>query len=429
MASEVLGNSAVASANAGPASQVIEQPHTIKDLGIRRSLVQNIALKILYLQGELILVHLAEQMRVGLGVVTEIFELLRKEQLLEVKGMVGGVQRVTTTTLGNSRAHELLSLSHYAGPVPISLDDYTRQVRAQSIRNMTIHTADVEKEFAHLVLHPATLEQLGTAIMSGRSMLLHGPSGVGKTVIAETIAGMYRDYVWVPYAIEAGNQIVTVFDPNLHDTALEPVEEQTDRRWVRCRRPRIFAGGDLRIEMLDLQFNPVGRYHSASLQMKANNGVLVVDDFGRQQSRPEDLLNRWLVPLEHDIDFLNLFGGGRLFVPFDVFVVFATGLDPSKLADETFLRRVHTKSRLSYATPSEYHEIFRRVCTESGLTYDAAVVDELIASLEKSGRPLRPCDPGEIVQQIRWAAGYVGKPPCLDSPSVEQACRNYFFSA
>jgi len=429
MASEVVVNKAMAGGEAATASQVIELPLTIKDLGIRKSLVQNIALKILYLQGELLLVHLAEQMRVSLSVVTEIFELLRKEQLLEVKGMVGGVQRVTTTTLGNSRAHELLNLSHYAGPVPVSLDDYTRQVRAQSIRNMSFHTTDVEKEFAHLVLHPTTLNQLGTAIMSGRSMVLHGPPGVGKTVVAETIAGMYRDYVWIPYAVEAGNQIVTVFDSNLHDASLERVEEQTDRRWVRCRRPRIFAGGDLRVEMLDLQFNPVGRYHSASLQMKANNGVLVVDDFGRQQTRSEDLLNRWLVPLEHDIDFLNLFGGGRLFVPFDVFVVFATSLDPVKLGDEAFLRRVHTKARLNYASLAEYHEIFRRVCTESGLAYDAAVVDGLVALLEKSGRPLRPCDPGEIVQQIRWAAGYEGKPPCLDSPSVEQACRNYFFSA
>ena len=245
----------MAGAQAVPASQLIELPHTIKDLGIRKSLVQNIALKILYLQGELLLVHLAEQMRVSLSVVTEIFELLRKEQLLEVKGMVGGVQRVTTTTLGNSRAHELLNLSHYAGPVPVSLDDYTRQVRAQSIRNVSFHTADVEKEFAHLVLHPSTLNQLGTAIMSGRSMVLHGPPGVGKTVVAETIAGMYRDYVWIPYAVEAGNQIVTVFDSNLHDASLERIEEQTDRRWVRCRRPRIFAGGDLRLEMLDLQFN------------------------------------------------------------------------------------------------------------------------------------------------------------------------------
>jgi predicted ATPase with chaperone activity len=260
-------------------------------------------------------------------------------------------------------------------------------------------------------------------------MVLHGPPGVGKTVVAETIASMYLDYVWIPYAVEAGNQIVTVFDSNLHDVSLEPVGEQADRRWVRCRRPRIFAGGELRLDMLDLQFNPVGRYHSGSLQMKANNGVLVVDDFGRQQARPEDLLNRWLVPLEHDVDFLNLFGGGRLFVPFDVFVIFATSVDPAKLADEAFLRRVHTKVKLSYATPQEYHEIFQRVCAESELPYNAAAVDELVALLGRSGRPLRPCDPTEIVQQIRWAAGYEGKPPVLDSPSIEQACRNYFFSA
>jgi hypothetical protein len=183
------------------------------------------------------------------------------------------------------------------------------------------------------------------------------------------------------------------------------------------------------MEMLDLQFNPVGRYYAAPLQMKANNGILVIDDFGRQQARPEHLLSRWLVPLDHDIDFLNLYGGGRFIVPFDVFIVFVTTSEPGKLADEAFLRRIHTKAALNYITPPEFHEIFRRVCADSELTYDAAAVDELISSLEKGGRPLRPCDPGEIVQQIRWAAEYEGKAPHLDSAAVAQACRNYFFSA
>jgi len=428
MGTDVLNNTGAASTETASASQALEAPRSIRDLGVRKSLVQNLALKILYLQGELLLVQLAEQMRVSLAVVSEVFELLRKEQLCEVKGMVGGVHRVTSTTLGNSRAHELLGLSHYAGPVPVSLDDYTRQVRAQSIRGRSFQHETIEKAFGHLVLQPATVNQLGTAITSGRSIVLHGPSGVGKTIVAETLAGIYRDYVWIPYAVEAGNQIITLFDPHLHEASLDPTGDQTDRRWIRCHRPQIFAGAELKPEMLDLQFNPVGRYHSASLQMKANNGVLVIDDFGRQQARLEEMLNRWLVPLEHDIDFLNLFGGGRFIVPFDVFVVFASSLDPGKFADEAFLRRIHTKTKLSYATSAEFHEIFRRKCAESDLTYDAAVVDELIASLEKGGRPLRPCDPGEIVQQIRWAAGYEGKPPRLDSPSVAQACRNYFFS-
>jgi len=429
MGSDVVNHAAVETLEPAAPKQLNETPRSMRDLGVRKSLVQNLALKILYLQGELMLVHLAEQMRVSLSVVTEIFELLRKEQLCEVKGMVGGVHRVASTTLGNARAHELLELSHYAGPVPVSLDDYTRQVRAQSIRSLGFQPARIEKAFSHLVLPPGSVTQLGTAITSGRSMIVHGPSGVGKTAVAESIASIYQDYVWIPYAVEAGNQIITVFDSQLHEASPDPAGEQADRRWICCRRPQIFTGGELKLEMLDLQFNPVGRYHSASLQMKANNGILVIDDLGRQQAHSEELLSRWLAPLEHDIDFLTLFGGGRIIAPFDVFVVFATSLEPAKFADEAFLRRIHSKTRLNYATSKEFHEIFRRVCAESELDYDAGVVDDLVALLEKAGRPLRPCDPGEIVQQIRWAAVYEGKPPCLDASSVTQACRNYFFSA
>ncbi len=424
-----LNGKAVASLETGAGSARIEAPRTVQDLGIRKSLVQDLALKILYLQGELLLVNLAEQMRLSTSIVSEVFEHLRKEQLCEVKGMVGGVYRVSTTSMGNARAHELLGLSHYAGPAPVTLDDYSRQVRAQSIRGVSFHAADVEKAFSHLVLRPVVLTQLGTAIASGRSVVLYGPAGVGKTAVAEAIAGIYRDYVWVPYAVEVGNQIITVFDSDLHDPSDEPDDEQVDKRWVRCRRPQVIAGGELKLEMLDLQFNPVGRYYSAPLQMKANNGVLVVDDFGRQQARPEDLFNRWMVPLDHDIDFLTLVGGRRFIVPFDLFIVFATNLDPAKFADEAFLRRVHIKAQLSYASSWEFHEIFRRVCAGFDMTYDAAVVDELIATLEKSGRHLRPCDPAEIVQQIRWAAEYEDRPPRLDSASVAQACRNYFFTA
>jgi predicted ATPase with chaperone activity len=424
-----LSRKAVASVETGPGSARIEAPRTVQDLGIRKSLVQDLILKILYLQGELLMVNLADQMRLSMSLVSEVFEHLRKEQLCEVKGMIGGIYRVCTTSMGNARAHELLELSHYAGPTPVSLQDYTRQVRAQSIRSVSFHASEVEKAFSHLVLRPVILTQLGTAIASGRSIVLYGPAGVGKTAVAEAIAGIYRDYVWVPHALEVGSQIITVFDSDLHDPSDEPQDEQLDKRWVRCRRPRVITGGELKLEMLDLQFNPVGRYYSAPLQMKANNGVLVVDDFGRQKTRLEDLLNRWMVPLDHDIDFLTLAGGRRFGVPFDLFVVFATNLDPIKFTDEAFLRRVHTKAQLSYASSLEFHEIFRRVCADFEMTYEAEVVDELIASLEKSGRHLRPSDPTEIVQQIRWAAEYADGPPRLDSASVVQACRNYFFSA
>jgi len=425
--SDGLNNEAVVSMEARVGSAGIEAPHTLQDLDIRRSLVQDLALKILYMQGELLLVNLADQMRLSLGIVNEVFEYLRKEQLCEVKGMIGGMYRIATTSLGNARAREVLELSHYAGPAPVSLEEYVRQVHAQSVRNISFHPADVEKAFHHLVFPRLTLTQLGIAIVSGHSILLHGPPGTGKTAVAETIAGISQGSVWVPHAIEVASQIITVFDSYLHEPSDEPIGEQTDRRWVRCRRPRVIAGAELKLEMLDLQFNPAGRYYSAPLQMKANNGVLIVDDFGRQQTRPEDVLNRWMAPLDHKTDYLTLAGGRRFSIPFDSFVVFVTNLE--KLMDEAFLRRIQTKVRLDYATSQEFHEIFRHVCAESDLTYDAAVVDELISFLERSGRPLRPCDPGEIALHILRGAAYEDRPPRFDSASIAQACRSYLLSA
>ncbi len=403
-----------------------QTPQTMQDLGIRRSLVEDLALKILYLQGELTLVELADQMRVTFGVVEEAFERLRKEQLCEVKGMSGGIHRITTTSQGKARALELLSLNQYAGPAPVSLEHYTSRVRSQSVKDVAIHEADVNWAFSHLVLRRETLTQLGTAIISGRSIFLYGPTGTGKTAIASAIPDIYRDQVWIPYAVEVDGQIITVFDSHIHRPSDEPAEGDTDGRWVRCARPRVVAGGELTIEMLDLQLNLATRFYAAPLQMKANNGVLIVDDFGRERVRPTELLNRWIVPLDRRIDFLTLAGGKKFEIPFDLFVVFATNLDPLGLADEAFLRRIQSKAKLDNVSPAEFHEIFRRVCVEFELVYDVVVVEELMMLIAGMRQPLRPCYPRDIVQHICWAARYAGKPPHLDSGSVAQACRNYF---
>ena len=403
-------------------------PQTISELGIRRSLIEDLALKILYVQGELQLVELAEQMGLSYAIVKEVFERLRRGELVEVKGMTAGVHRIATTSQGKARALELLSLCQYAGPAPVSLDGYVSRVRAQSVRNLPIHEADLDRAFRHLVLRRETLAQLGTAIVSGRSIFLHGPTGTGKTAIAGSLPNMYHDQVWLPYAVEVDGQIITVFDPHVHQPGNESASGETDRRWVGCRRPRVVVGGELTIEMLDLQFNPITRFYSAPLQMKANNGILVIDDFGRERIRPEELFNRWIVPLDRSIDFLTLVGGKKFEIPFDLFVVFATNLDPLKIADEAFLRRIQTKVKLDYVSPQEFHEIFSRVCAEVGLAYDPAAVEDLIVVLTKMRQPLRPCYPHDLVQQILWAAQYQGRPPQLDSTSVAQACHNYFVS-
>ncbi len=412
-------------------SAEIETPQKIQDLGIRRSLLEDLALKILYYEGELTLLELGRKMCLSYNIVEQLFERLRKEQLCEVKGMTGTVHRIAITSGGRNRALELLALNHYYGPAPVSLDDYVARIRAQSIRDADVRPPQVQKAFSHLVLNEETLNVLGTAVVSGRCIILYGPAGTGKTAMAEAIPKIYGDQVWIPHAVEVDGQIITVYDSHLHGR-LEETEEAMgdhDRRWALCRRPRVVVGGELTLEMLDLQMNPLTKFYSAPLQMKANNGVLVVDDFGRQRMRPEDMLNRWIVPLDRRIDFLNLAGGKQIEIPFDLFVAFATNLDPRSLADEAFLRRIQTKIKVDYVPAGQFHEIFRRVCDEYKLVYDATVVDGVLSLLAALQQPLRACYPRDIVQHICWAARYQGVEPHLDGPSVRQACRNYFLES
>jgi len=400
----------------------------IDETSVPRSLLEELALKIIYLHGEMTLRELTQEMKLSLGVVMEIFQRLRQEQLCEVKGMVGGVYRVATTSAGKARALELLSQNLYTGPAPVSLTDYINRVRAQSVRTIEVRPPAVQQAFSHLVLSERTVNQLGTAIVSGSSVFLHGPTGTGKTSIAETLPKVYEDQVWLPYAVELDGQIITVYDAIVHEALpFDADPENADARWVLCRRPKIITGGELTMEMLDLQYNPNAKFYSAPLQMKANNGVLIIDDFGRQRIRPEELLNRWIVPLDRQIDFLTLMGGKKFEIPFDLFVVFSTNLDPSSLADEAFLRRIHNKILIDNVTREQFHEIFRRVCGKLELNYDPAIVDYLMDKItEELRQPLRPCYPRDIVSQIMWGARYRGEPARLDREAVGRACHNYF---
>src|SRR5262249_18674972 len=313
-------------------SKSMRAPQTIEDLGIPRKLLEDIALKEFFLQGELSLIQLANEMCINLQIADELFQRLRRDQLLQVTGMAAGFHRATTTSEGNKRGLELLQLSQYAGPAPVSLEDYVACVRAQTVRRVEVRHADVERAFAPLVLDSETLTQIGTAVISGRAIFLYGPSGTGKTTVAETLWDLFHeDTVWVPHALAVDGQIITVYDPHLHQPLQQPSAHEIDRRWVLCRRPRVIAGGELTIEMLDLQYNPSAKLYAGPMQLKANNGLLIIDDFGRQRVRPEELLNRWVVPLDRGIDFLTLVGGKKLEVPFDNLVVFATNLDPSAL--------------------------------------------------------------------------------------------------
>jgi predicted ATPase with chaperone activity len=325
---------------------------------------------------------------------------------------------------------ELLSLNHYAGPAPVSLQSYVDLIRKQSAHRGEVHEEDVQRAFSHLVIGDETLRQFGTALNSDSSIFLYGPPGTGKTTIAETLSRVIaEDEVWIPYAVEVDGQIITVYDPAIHKRSEDTKPQGQDGRWVQCQRPAVLVGGELTAEMLDLQFNPVTKFYVAPAQMKANNGVLIIDDFGRQRIRPEELLNRWVVPLDRKIDFLTLSGGKKIEVPFEMLVVFASNMDPAELVDACFLRRIQTKIKIGTVTDLQFCEIFRNVADEHRVAYDSGVPTELINFIRGTLKlELRQCYPRDIVNQVLWAARYEGRKPYLDRAAMLQAFEAYFLA-
>ncbi len=405
-----------------------QRPRSTAELGIRLVVVEELALKTLYLSGTTSTRELARQMCVSVNVADELVGRFRTAQLCQIMGMAGNIPTVALTDLGRKRALELLGQSQYAGAVPVSLESYVVQVRNQSVRNIVVHKADVERAFGDLIIDPKVLGQIGTGLNSGASIFVHGPAGVGKTAIAETMSRVLaEDDVWIPYAVEVDGQMIAVFDPMVHKCVSGWDTENHDQRWVRCHRPSVLVGGELTIDMLDLQFNPSTRYYTGPMQMKANNGVLIIDDFGRQRVRPEDLLNRWVVPLDRGIDFLTMAGGRKIEIPFEMLVVFSTNLDPADLVDAAFLRRMQTKIRVDTATEDQFRQIFRRVAARRGLIVDEGALTDLIAVISQGlNQELRPCQPRDLVNQVCWAAQYEDRRPVLDRPSLLNAVEAYF---
>jgi predicted ATPase with chaperone activity len=366
--------------------------------------------------------------RLSYEVANELFLRLRTELLCQVTGMANNIPNIAITSMGRTRAMELLSHSHYTGPAPVSLEAYVEQVRKQSVKNVIVRPADVERAFAHLVIDDKTLWQLGTALNSGSSLFLYGPAGTGKTTIAETLSRVVaEDDVWLPHAVEVDGQIITVYDAAIHRRVEEDEPEIRDERWVLCNRPAVLVGGELTVEMLDLEFNPLTKFYVGPVQMKANNGVLIIDDFGRQRLRPEELLNRWVVPLDRRIDFLTLSGGRKIEIPFEMLVVFASNMDPAELVDPSFLRRIQTKIRVGEVSNEQFREISRRVAAKHDLECDPGMFDELIEYIRGSlKQELRPCFPRDIVNQVLWAAKYDGKKPHFNRAALAMAIEAYF---
>jgi predicted ATPase with chaperone activity len=407
------------------------RPKSLAGLDVRQGVLEEIALKTLYLSGTLSVLELAERMCLSYEVVDALFCQLRLEQLCLVTGMTGHVHQIAITAQGRTRAVELLCHNHYSGAAPVAFETYAKQTREQSVKKVDVHASDVHRAFADLVIDDETLRKFGTALNSGSSVFLWGPAGTGKTTMAETLSRVLaEDEVWIPYAVEVDGQIITVYDPSIHKRVEEGEPEDRDARWVLCRRPSVLVGGELTAEMLDLQFNPISKFYVAPAQMKANNGVLIIDDFGRQRLRPDELLNRWVVPLDRRIDFLTLAGGKKIEVPFEMLIVFASNMDPAELVDPAFLRRIQTKIRIGEVSSEQFCEIFRRVAVDKGVRYDSSIPLDLIDFIRISlKQELRSCYPRDIVNQVAWAARYEGHEPYIDRPALKRAIDAYFLAS
>ncbi len=416
-------------------------PQSLPDLGLPEIFLANLFLKQGFYLDVFTLGDMVERLKVSAQIISRLMEYLKRERYLEVRGpdplRVGPnpsslANRHTLTEGGKKRAAQLLEYDAYVGPVPVNLKDYWEQVKKQSIKLIDITASRVQQAFQGLVVMPEMLDQLGVAAVSGKPLFLYGPSGNGKTSLALRLGKLWRDAILVPYAIFVEGQVIRVFDEITHQPRLgtaPPDSERADRRWVACERPEVVVGGELTLQMLDLAFNPTLNYYEAPLQLKANNGIFIVDDFGRQQIGPQELLNRWIIPLENQRDYLNLNTGQKFAIPFDLFIVFATNLEPSTLVDEAFLRRIRSKVKVDYITRGQFMEIFRLCCAKYEVEFDQSAVEYLLARYYDRGqRPLAACQPRDLLEQILDYSRFHGLPPKLSPENLERACRSYFVS-
>lgn len=406
-------------------------PATIERTGMPLGFITDLAAKHILFMGEFDQRELAERLCLPINLIDKLMEQLRRVKLVQVLGAGGyssETYRYLITDAGKDRAHELLDICRYVGPAPVSLDDYVTMVDSQTIRMVEIDRQQIAEAFSHLVVSPQLIETIGPGISSGRSILLHGPSGNGKTAIAEAIGTVFQDPIFVPYAVYVAGQVITVYDPVTHLRASdEDREPGADPRWVRVKRPVVMAGGELTMNMLDLTFNKVTKYYDASLQMKANNGIFLIDDFGRQQIEPQILLNRWIVPLERRIDFMGVHTGMKFTIPFDLLVLFATNIEPNELVDESFLRRIRYKVHIDRPTVAEYETIFKRVCEVNGIEFHPPVFSHLTDDLYgKSLVPMAACHPRDIIDHLIDQARHRKTRAVLTKDAINEAWKTYF---
>lgn len=409
-------------------------PDTIAQLGIEPRIVLDILVKFISTVGHGTAATVAETLAVSRRLASVLIEEARHQGIVELKpGIVAGELRVELTPRGKSMAVDAFANSAYIGPLPVSLSTYADRIRRQTIRGETVPPDRVAAAMKPLLVEEDLLAKVGISANSGRSVLLYGAAGNGKTSIAERMVRMFSAMVLVPHCFEVAGQIVKVFDPSVHrrlgaDTPRAAsgslLAEEFDPRWVPCRRPFVAAGGELSLDMLDLKFEPNARFYEAPLHVKAMNGVLLIDDFGRQLVRPEALLNRWVVPMDRRIDFLKLHTGQSFQIPFDQLLVFSTNLSPRDLMDPAFLRRMPYKIHVLPPTEAQFAAIMKAAAQERGVECSDAAVAWTIEAIKRHGTPLAFFQATEIPQQIADLCGYLQLPPVAEEATIRFALGN-----
>ena len=425
----------------------VAQPQTVAETGLDFGLLVDLCIKTIYYIGRPRARVISSQLGLNFHVVQEILTFLKREQLCEVVGSAGlGEQnyQYALSGKGAEKAEEVLARGRYVGPAPVPFQTYLELLEKQSMKRLAVTSEDVERVLSKLVLSERTLRSIGPAINSRKAILLYGGSGNGKSTMARAIGATLDGQVLVPYAIEISGQIIKVFDARTHQE-VEPSppgerrseengnalpngsERRRDCRWAVIHRPVVMAGGELTLRDLELRFDPDSKLYVAPLQVKANGGVLVIDDFGRQLVQPRDLLNRWIVPMDKGSDHLTLQTGETIEIPFDVLLVFSTNLPPAQLGDEAFFRRIHHKIEIPNPTREEFLQILERVCRERDITFSQEGASYLLGHhYAEAGRLLRGCHPRDLMELVEDIARYRGRALALEPDLIDLACESYF---